>query len=228
MTTGPVPSKVRVPHPPSSPVKRPPASSPPVSDEQPMISVFKRLRRRVVFQTWTLLVLAVVFIFSVPLAETTYLYYAATPEKKVKSLVGLVMPNMTNQAIISWAATSVTEVLTMGFGDIRERLPAQRVRFTKVGWEAYMKSFRNMEIEKSFKESQLVLTAVPSNTPVVVRQGLHPEFQRYQWDVQVPVVMTYATNNNVVKKVNSVVNLSIVRVPVTENFSGIAIQNWVF
>lgn len=224
MTAGPPPSAARAPHPPSPPLRRPVSSA--VSDEQPLVSAFKRLRRRVVFQTWTLLVCAAVLIFALPFSETIYLYHAVTPDRRVKPLVGLVMPNMTNDAILSWAATSVTEVLTMGFGDIRDRLPIQRARFTKVGWDAYMKTFQKMEIEKSFKESQLVLTAVPSNPPLIVRQGLHYELQRYQWVVQVPVVMTYATNNNVVRKVNSTVNLTIVRVPVTDTFSGIAIQDW--
>jgi hypothetical protein len=71
----------------------------------------------------------------------------------------------------------------------------------------------------------LVLTTVPSNTPIIVGQGVNPQ-EVYQWEVQMPVIMSYATNNNVINRKRSVITLTIVRVPADENASGIAIQGW--
>ena len=115
--------------------------------------------------------------------------------------------------------------MTMGFGDIDILMPKLRNRFTNKGWEAYVKSFQAMQIRESFKQNQLVLTTVPSNSPVIVEQGTNVE-QVYQWSVQMPIIMTYSTNNNVTKKQRSTVTLTIVRVPTEDNPSGIAIRNW--
>jgi intracellular multiplication protein IcmL len=169
--------------------------------------------------------LGVLLTILLPFSRPVYLYYALTPESKTRPLVGLNMPNMTNRAILSWATTSITEVMTIGFGDIDIRLPKQKNRFTEKGWDAYMKTFDRMKIRDAFKQNQLVLTTVPSNTPVIIGQGTNAE-RIYQWVVQMPIIMTYATNNNVMKKQRSTVTLTIVRVPAEENSFGIAIRNW--
>lgn len=161
-----------------------------------------------------------------PFAKPINLYYAITPEQTVKRLTGLNMPNMTNRAVLSWATTSITEVMTMGFGDIDVRLPKQRGRFTQKGWDAYIETFNEMKIRETFKQSQLVLTTVPSNTPVIVGQGINID-NVYQWNVQMPIIMNYATNNNVTRRQRATVSLSIARVPFEENSFGLAIQNWV-
>ncbi|MDE2029422.1 MAG: DotI/IcmL/TraM family protein, partial [Alphaproteobacteria bacterium] len=81
------------------------------------------------------------------------------------------------------------------------------------------------KIGEAFKERQLVLTTVPSDTPVIVAQGVNAD-NVYQWNVQMPVIMTYATNNNVTSQQRAIVFLSIVRVPAEQSPSGIAIRNW--
>jgi len=196
------------------------------SEETKAISAFARLKKRVVVQTWVIVVLSVFLAGVVPFARPIYLFYAMNPEHKVMRLSGMDKPNMTNRAILSWATTSITEVMTMGFGDMDVKLPQQKQRFTKKGWEAYLKIFVDQQIGKTFKQSQLVLTTVPSNTPVIIWQGVNPS-QAYEWVVQMPVIMTYATNNNVMSKKNATVTLTIVRVPVEESSFGIAIQSWI-
>jgi intracellular multiplication protein IcmL len=189
------------------------------------ISAFGRLKKRVIFQTWTIAVLGTLLTILLPFTKPAPLYYAITPQRKVLRLVGLTMPNMTNRAVLSWATTSITEVMTMGFGDIAVRLPKQRIRFTSRGWETYIDAFNRLKIAQTFRQSQLVLTTVPSNTPVVVNQGVNSD-NIYQWTVQMPVIMTYATNNNAMRKQRATVTLIIVRVPAEDVSSGIAIQNW--
>jgi intracellular multiplication protein IcmL len=115
--------------------------------------------------------------------------------------------------------------MTMGFGDMDIRLPQQRKRFTPEGWEAFNKAFVAQKIGETFKQSQLVLTTVPSDTPVIIAQGPNAE-NIYQWIVQMPVIMTYATNNNAMRKERAFVTLTIVRVPADESSAGIAIQSW--
>ena len=202
------------------------AAAPETGDDKTLLAQFARLRKLVTVQTWAIGALTLVLLIILPLAQPVFLYYAMTPDKKLLQLVGLDMPNMTNRALLSWATNSVTEIMTMGFGDMDAKLPKQKWRFTKDGWNAYTTIFVRKKIGDTFKESQLVLTTTPSNTPVIIAQGVNPE-QIYTWVVQMPVIMTYATNNNVTHKEREIVTLTIVRAPVEESPSGIAIQSWV-
>lgn len=218
---------------PPAPISPAPAASSPtpakkagaVMDEATVVAQVGRLKTRVIIQTWVIAFLGLVLTLLLPFTQPINLYYARNSNSKVMPLVGLDVPNMTNRAILSWATTSITEVMTMGFGDIDVRLPKQRPRFTKKGWDAYIKVFLLQKIGETFKQYQLVLTTVPSNTPVIVNQGVNRE-ATYQWTVQMPVIMTYSTNNNVTRKQRSTVTLTIVRVPAEENSFGIAIQSW--
>ena len=210
----------------ASAASKPPQKGAVLSEEQMARAAFIRLKNKVVFRTSAIAVLAIFLALFLPFARPIHLYYAMTPENTVRRLTGLDMPNMTNRAVLSWATTSITEVMTMGFGDIDVRLPEQRGRFTQEGWDAYIETFEAMKIRETFKQSQLVLTTVPSNTPVIVGQDINPD-NVYQWNVQMPIIMNYATNNNVTRRQRATVSLAIVRVPFEENSFGIAIQNWV-
>ena len=189
----------------------------------------KRLHGFLMMETLVGAVLAFGFVFGQPLFQPDYQYYAILSEKsvlvdrKVVSLVPLTMPNMTNHALLSWAASSITEVMTIGFGDFEPKMIAQKWRFTRDGWGAFVKAFMSSKSGERFRQNQLVLTTVPSDTPVIVSQGENPD-QIYQWIVQMPIVMTYATNNNITKKEKGVVTLTILRS--NESPSGIAIDSW--
>ncbi|MGE3624026.1 MAG: DotI/IcmL/TraM family protein [Bdellovibrionales bacterium] len=161
-----------------------------------------------------------------PFAKPIYHHYARDPAGNILSLSALPMPNMTNRAVISWAVNSVTEIMTFGFGDIIEQLGRQKPRFTPDGWRSFVEAFQKQKVSQAFKEKQIVLTTVPSNTPVIISQGLNKDGQ-YQWVLQIPVIMTYATNNNVTKPERAVISLTIVRVSTEQSPSGIAIKKWI-
>jgi len=211
---------------------RPPASGSPAQkaslspEELSAKAAYMGLKRRVYFQAKIIAVLSVVLLIMLPLSRPIYRYFSMNPEKKVSSISGLSMPNLTDEAVLSWATTSITEVLTMGFADIDKKLPTLEDKFTDEGWEAYKASFEAMKIRETFKQSQLVLTSVPSNTPVILGQGMNLN-KIYQWNVQMPIIMAYATNNNVVTKKRATVTLQITNVPVEQSPAGLAIRNWV-
>ncbi|MDD3028683.1 MAG: DotI/IcmL/TraM family protein [Alphaproteobacteria bacterium] len=211
----------------ASPPAKPPEQKPrrAAGTTAEAIFKFRKLKRRITQQMWIIGALCLALALLLPFTSPVDLYYAVTPKKEVRHLIGLPFPNMTSRAVLAWATTSITEVMTMGFGDMDVRLPQQRWRFTPKGWEAYMTSFQKMEIGKTFKQNQLVLTTVPSNSPVILRQGASLDGV-YQWIVQMPIIMTYATNNNVMRRERAVVTLTIARVPSSQSFYGIAIKSW--
>jgi intracellular multiplication protein IcmL len=210
----------------ASPSNKPPnKNNDEMIDERLATARFKGLKARVQIQTWIISVLALLLVLMLPFAQPINFYYARSTDKTLVEMVGLNMPNMTDRAVLSWATSSIVEIMTMGFGDIDTKIPKERIRFTADGWKAYTKAFIQQKIGESFKQSQLVLTSAPSNTPVIVAQGINPD-NVYQWVVQMPVIMTYATNNNVTTKNSGIVTLTIIRVPTEDNVDGIAIDAW--
>ncbi|MDR3424059.1 MAG: DotI/IcmL/TraM family protein [Alphaproteobacteria bacterium] len=212
--------------PPSAPRRGAPPEKTDACDESAASSEFNRLKKMIGIQSWVIGALALVLLLLLPFAKPIYVYYARKPNGRTLQMVGLTMPNMTNRAVISWTTTSITEIMTMGFGDIDVKLPKQRWRFTKGGWKAYLKAFVGQKIGETFKENQLVLTTVPSNTPVITGQGVNPD-QVYEWVVQMPVIMTYMTNDNVTRRQRAFVTLHVVRVSAEDSPSGIAIKDWI-
>lgn len=196
-----------------------------IADENREIRRRSRLVAIVNVQTIIIAVLSGLLFFSIPLFQPIYQYYALNPEAQVMPLVSLNLPNMTNQAVLSWATVGITEVMTMGFGDFESHLKAQKFRFTADGWESFAKAFDQQKIGEAFRQNQLVLTTVPSDTPVIVSQGVNDK-NIYQWNVQMPVIMTYATNNNVTRRDRTIIDLIIRRVPLEASPDGVGIQTW--
>lgn len=160
-----------------------------------------------------------------PFFAPLYVYHSITPEGKTAILVPLDLPNLTNPAIVSWAATSVTEVLSFGFGDVEAKTILQKKRFTQPGWKNFVKAFLTSKVSDTFKRNQMVITTVPSDTPVILSQGVNDD-DVFQWKVEVPIISTYAANNNVIKPERGTIQMTIVRVPYDESTSGIAIDTW--
>ena len=205
--------------------RKPPRVRKEILDEAAEISRFQRLKKRIVIQSRIIGGLTVLLLVILPFAQPIYVYYAQKPDGKMMQMVGLAMPNMTNHAILSWTTTAITEIMTLGFGDVDVKMPLQRWRFTKAGWRVYTEEFANLKIGETIKQSQLVLTTVPSNTPVIVDQGVNPAGV-YQWTVQMPIIMTYATNNNVTVEKHAIVTVTITRVAAEDSPAGVAIQQW--
>lgn len=198
-----------------------------VLDEKDIISRYKRLQTLLRNQAIAIGILTGILIFGSPVMRPYYIYRTIAPDRTSTRLVALSSPNLTKNAVLSWAATSVTEIMTLGFGDFDQQLTAQRQRFTQEGWLSFLKAIAQQNIRDAFKEQQLILTTVPTDVPVLLQEGEDPEHD-YQWVVELPVIMTYATNNNVTRKSRGVVRLTIVRVPGQENIQGLGIDKWNF
>jgi len=170
-------------------------------------------------------VFGIILSFGSPFFAPLYVFHSMTPEGRTAILVPLNLPNLTNPAVVSWAATSVTEILSFGFGDVEAKTAVQRKRFTPPGWKAFVKAFLGTKVIDTFKKSQMVMTTVPTDTPVILSQGVNYE-DRYEWKLEVPIITTFAANNNVIKPERGTIMMTIVRVPYDQSVAGIAIDVW--
>jgi len=196
-----------------------------IENEAGVLERYRRLTNLVTVQSLTIGIITGIMILGAPVMRPINAYYTLTPQHEKKELVSLFTPNLTSQAVLSWAATSVTEILTFGFGDFDQRIGMQHRRFTSEGWESFLRAMATQEVRQGFKSRQLVLTTVPSDMPVIVWEGYNDD-QEYQWIVEMPVIMTFVTNNNVSKRSQNIVKLTIVRTPSRKNVGGMAIKKW--
>ncbi|MCL2474127.1 MAG: DotI/IcmL family type IV secretion protein [Alphaproteobacteria bacterium] len=195
------------------------------AEDEAIVASMSKLRKLINIQSWVIIGISVFLLIFLPMMQTAYLFHARTPEGKEKRLVGIAAPNLTDKAIRDWAATSVTEMLTMGFGDLETKVMKNQKRFTEEGWMDFIKAFAVLNIRDAFRERQLVLMTAPSGPPVILQQQTDLD-GIYKWIVQIPIVMTYITHNNVTRTERRTVILKISRVSPVENPGGIAIQSW--
>ncbi len=185
----------------------------------------RRFIRLIEFQGYIIGGLLLTIILLLPILQPIYSYVAMRPDGAKRSLAAMTMPNLTDQTVISWSATAITDILTFGFGDLDQRVISQRNRFTKDGWISFVKGFVEKNVSEGFKGNQLVLTTVPTDLPVIVFKGEDVD-NIYKWVVEMPFIMTYSTNNMASSRSRGVVRLVLVRVPTDQNPSGIGVESW--
>ncbi|MGB4101408.1 MAG: DotI/IcmL family type IV secretion protein [Alphaproteobacteria bacterium] len=190
----------------------------------------QRLVTRIKAQSFILVVLILTYLAAIPFFATTQLYYVrrvGQPLGSEQRVRGLHIPILTQGAILSWASTAVTEIMTFNFADYNQRLSSFSNRFLPDSWLKFVDALLKQDTINKFKSFNLVMTAAPSEPAIIASEGPDDETGEYQWVVQVPVVLNYVTNNNKRTRNNHVIELTLVRVSTLENAYGIAIKTWI-
>ncbi len=197
------------------------------ADESAFLVKRHRLLKLIRRQTYVIAALVLLVLMVMPYLRPYYTYWARSSGASAKNVQLLPMdePNMTDKAVLSWVEASITEIMTFGFGDFDRRILSQKHRFTSVGWESFLESIRQQDLRSNFKLRQLVLTTAPADAPVIVSKGLDEDLD-YVWTIEMPIVMTYTTNNNVRSERRTIVSIKVSRVPSTDSVRGIGIKMW--
>lgn len=190
---------------------------------------YRRLGKRIQIQSALIGVLVVVFGLGTQIFADSYSYYArriGAPLGAEKRLLELNLPIVNTESILAWSMATVTEVLTFNFANYNSRISMFAGRFHPEGWVNFVKAVSKSGVIDGFTTQQLVSTAAPSEAAVIVWEGENPDTLEYEWHVRVPVIRKFVTNNDksIIKK--SVVNLTIVRVPLISYPAGVAIKVW--
>lgn len=151
-------------------------------------------------------------------------YFATTEDGRLIPMIPLSQPNLSTPALMSWVAQATTEVMTFGFNDYRRRLQESSRNFTKRGWESFTQALQRSRIVETVEVNQQLITAAPKGAPVLQSESLVAG--RYQWAVQIPLILTYRSGTKTSNK-GLLVTVIVVRVPRLENASGIGIEQWI-
>lgn len=151
-------------------------------------------------------------------------YFATTEDGRLVPMVPLNEPNMSVPALMSWVAQSSTEVMTFGFNDYRRRLQESSRNFTRRGWESFTQALQKSRIIEMVEANQQVVTASPQGAPILESEGLVNG--RYQWIIQLPMVLTYQSGSRT-RSDELLVTVVVVRVPRLESPNGVGIEQWI-
>lgn len=168
------------------------------------------------------LILAMLFLIHVHQPENRY--FATTEDGRLMPMVSLSEPNLSTPALMSWVAQASTEVMTFGFNDYRRRLQEASRSFTRRGWESFTQALQQSRIIEIVEKNQQVLTAAPQGAPILQSEG--PVNGRYQWTIQVPMVLSYQSGA-VSREDRILVTAVVVRVPRLETPNGVGIETWI-
>lgn len=185
---------------------------------------YRSLLKMTLIQSLVILSLIGAMYYVIHVNQKEYRYFATTEDGRLVPMVPLNQPNLSAPALMSWVAQAVTEVMTFGFSDYRRRLQEASRNFTKRGWESFTQALQRSRIIEMVEVNQQVLTAAPKGAPILESEGLVAG--RYQWVVQIPLVLTYQSG---AKTTNSglLVTVVVVRVPRLESPNGVGIEQWV-
>jgi len=185
---------------------------------------YRNLVRLAIIQGLVILVLIISLAITIAMSRPQDRFFATTADGRLIRMIPLSESNMTDAAIVSWAARAGSDIMTFGFHDHQKRLQETSTYFTRRGWQSFTEALSKSRIIESVEQNQQVVTAAPQRAPVIVQQGLVAGI--YRWIVEVPLVVTYQSGT-AQQSSNLNITLVVVRVSTLDNPSGVGIQQWV-
>lgn len=185
---------------------------------------YRTLLRIAVIEAMIILALVAAMYLIILAREPENRYFATTEDGRLVPMVPLTEPNLSVPALMSWSSQAATEVMTFGFNDYKRRLQQSSRNFTRSGWVSFTSALEKSRIIEMVEANRQVVSAAPSSAPILISEG--PVNGRYQWQVQVPLVVTYQAGA-AIRDDKMLVTLLIVRVPKLESPNGVGIEQWI-
>ena len=185
---------------------------------------YRSLLKMTLIQSAVILGLVGAMYYIVKVNQPQHFYFATTEDGRLIPMVPLSQPNLSTPALMSWVAQATTEVMTFGFNDYRRRLQESSRNFPKRGWESFTQALQRSRIIEMVEVNQQIITAAPKGAPILQSEGLVAG--RYQWVVEIPIVLTYRSGAKT-SNTGLLVTVIIVRVPRLESANGVGIEQWI-
>jgi intracellular multiplication protein IcmL len=185
---------------------------------------YRTLLRIAVIEAMIILALVGAMYFVIQVHQPENRYFATTEDGRLVPMVALSEPNLSVPALMSWSAQAATEVMTFGFNDYKRRLQQASKNFTRLGWVSFTSALEKSRIIEMVEANGQVVSAAPASAPILISEGVVNG--RYQWQVQVPLVVTYQAGSSV-RDDRMLVTLLLVRVPKLESPNGVGIEQWI-
>ena len=184
---------------------------------------YRRIMKLLLILTATLVVM-IAIIFYLLAHRPQPKYFATTQAGRVLELIPLSTPMLSSTALLNWASELATATFTYNYLNYRQQIGALQPNFGANTWKDFLTELRNNGNVDAMVKRKLLVTAVPSGSPVILSQGNLNG--RYTWKVQVPILAKYVSANDSYQT-QYLVTMTIVRVSTLENQNGVAVSQYV-
>jgi len=150
-------------------------------------------------------------------------YFPTSIDGRVTPLQPLSKPYQSSASVLQWATQAVVAGYTYNYVNYRQELQAASDFFTPHGWTQFLAALQNSNNLLAVKQRQWVVSAVPTQAPTMLNQGVKEG--RYFWKIQLPIIVTYHGRQQA--QVPLKVILTIVRISAINSPRGIGISQFV-
>lgn len=189
---------------------------------------FHRDSYRVIAVLLLIALIAIVVLSSIVLYQETHQptpkYFATTSSGKLIPMVPLDEPNLSNQAILQWAATAASSLYTYNFVNYRDVFSSNAQYFTRGGYSAFLNQVSDSRNLGAVTSKKLMLTGVPAGAPVITDASNVDGI--YTWTIQVPIVVTYQSLSTK-RNASLLLIMQVKRLSTLDSKYGIGISNLV-
>lgn len=127
--------------------------------------------------------------------------------------------------LLAWTVATVTKALDIGFDDWQARMEGMRGRFTEDGFRAYEAVLEHSLVLERLRKQRQVVSAVAQGVPVMARLRTLPD-GTVGYEVEFPLLLTFYAGEGERADERLAARALVVRVPRSEQLSGIAIADF--
>lgn len=191
---------------------------------------FYRDRYRHTLSTCLLLILVIIALVGLSyymyITRPTPKYFATTPDGKLLEMIPLAEPNLQTNTLLQWSARAATGAYTFNFVNYQTALQEVGKYFTAPGYNSFLKALKDSNNLEAVKAKKLVVSAVPTGTPIILKKGILKTNNQYGWEVQIPLLVSYQSANDLLRQ-DIVVTMLIVRISTLDSPDGIGIERFI-
>jgi intracellular multiplication protein IcmL len=169
-----------------------------------------------------MLVLSIALAFFLAVKGSEVRYFAVTPDLRVMEMGSLSEPFITSEGLINWAGEVVCGSLSLDFLHWKKKLMDLRGDFDPEGFESFVGSLESGGHIKKIEEERLSLSAVMTDAPVIVSQGV--ERGRMTWKIEMPLMISYQSSIGISATQKLLGEIVVERVKPSQNPKGVAIR----
>jgi intracellular multiplication protein IcmL len=165
------------------------------------------------------------FIYLQRLYQPKATYFATNESGKLNELIPLDIPYVSQELLLSFADQAAVTAYSFDFLNYQQQLQQAKKYFTDVGFTNFMNALQASGNLKVIQDKHLVVKAVVTDVPVILKEGVLPGTNQYAWQVQIPMLVQYISASEKIQQ-PIVATILIVRVSTLETRQGIAIASF--
>lgn len=150
-------------------------------------------------------------------------YFATTDSGKIIKLVPLDQPNLTDQAVMTWAVQAAISTYTYDFINYRSAFTTAQQYFTDDGWKNFLAALQASGVLSMVTSQKLIVSSVPAAAPVILNKGILNGL--YAWRIQFPLLVTFQSSAVNYQK-HYVVTLLVLRRSTLDSPDGVGIAQF--